>query len=155
MLQQPVLQERAAGVAAAMQLLQLLRASQVAAAEGGGGPPVATEAIGAGRWCGNIVWLVGVYGLGPGLRNGSHKKKTGKKKLLGTCKKSRWRTSPFSTGQHMGRPAARAVNSTGRPTEMAGRPDRARVSSASPPMSWTGPGRADIFKNPMGRAVEI
>ena len=58
MLQQPVLQERAAGVAAAMQLLQLLRASQVAAAEGGGGPPVATEAIGAGRWCGNIVWLL-------------------------------------------------------------------------------------------------
>ena len=33
-----------------------------AAAGGGIGPPVGTEAIGAGRWCGKIVWVVGTCG---------------------------------------------------------------------------------------------
>ena len=47
----PVLQQQAAGVAAA----------DAAATPEGHDPPVETEAIGAGRWCGKIVWLVGVW----------------------------------------------------------------------------------------------
>ena len=50
------MQQQAAGVAAADAV-----AVGVVAAEGDSGPHVGTEAIGAGRWCGKIVWLVGVW----------------------------------------------------------------------------------------------
>ena len=40
-----------------------------------GGPPVGTDSIIAGRWCGSIIWLVGVCGSWAGPRNPQGKKK--------------------------------------------------------------------------------
>ena len=47
----------------------------VAAAEEGSGPPVGTEAIGAGRWCGEIVRVVGTCGSWASPRNPEGRKR--------------------------------------------------------------------------------
>ena len=59
--------------------------------------------------------------------------------------------SPFSTGEHISRPVARPVKSTGRPTIWRARPYRALVSWASPSMAH-GRGRANLLENLMARA---
>ena len=47
----------------------------VAAEKGGSGPPVGTEAIRAGRWCGKIVRVVGMCGSWASPRNPEGKKR--------------------------------------------------------------------------------
>ena len=57
-----------------MLLQQYAAAAGVAAAVGGSGPQVGTEAIGAGRWCGEIVRVVGMCGSWASPRNPEGKK---------------------------------------------------------------------------------
>ena len=117
MLEQQISDVAAAAAAAAV---------GVAAAEGGGsGPPAWTEAIGAGCSCGKIVrvysWYVWLMGW---LAHGIQKEETGKKMYQVAHMRSH-----FSMVQHIGRPVARPVKSTGRPrstgrpTKMAGQPE--------------------------------
>ena len=95
MLQQPVLQQQqAAGVA---------EAGIVAAAEGGDGPPVGTEGIGGGRWCGKVVWVVSWYVWLMGWPTESRREKT-RKTNLQQQEATAHIPSPFSTRHYMGRP---------------------------------------------------
>ena len=48
----------------------------VSAGRSGGGPPVGTDAMGAGRCCGEIVWVVGMCGGWAGPPNPEQKRKT-------------------------------------------------------------------------------
>ena len=77
-------------------------AAGVAAAERGHGLPVGTEAIGAGRRCGKVVWVVGMCASWPGPRNPERKTKS--KHKITTTNTSAHLPSIFSTGQHTGRP---------------------------------------------------
>ena len=136
--------QQAAGVAAADGAGAAAGAAGVAAAEGGGGPPVGTEAIGAGRWWGKIMLVVGTWRMGWPTESTS--KKTGKK-----CnKKTRERIYLHLLVRD--NTWADPLNPRVGPWKWRAGPYRARVSWAALSMSWAGPGRADIFETLMGRA---
>ena len=75
MLPQPVLQQQISDAAAACATAACAAAAcaaaavRTAAADEGSGPPVGTEAIGAGRWCGKIVRVAGTCGSWASPRN--------------------------------------------------------------------------------------
>ena len=91
------------------------------------GPPIGTEAIGAGRCCGKIVWVVVMYGSWASPRNPEGKNKKTNLQYVQRRKTSAHMPSAFRMGQHMGRPVARPVKPTGR-------------------------GRADTLENLIGRS---
>ena len=112
-LQHPVFQQQAAGVAADA---AAATTAGVAAAEGDS-PPVGTEpserAVGV-----QIVWAVGMCGSWAGPRNPERKQANNNFQQKTT---SAHTPSPYSKGQQMGRPVARPVTSMCRFTEVAGR----------------------------------
>ena len=147
-----VLQQQISDAAAAASAAAAAAAAVgAAAADGGSGPPAGTAAVGAGRWCGKIVRVVGTCGSWASPRN--PQRQTRNKFVLTVpvqrINTSAYMPSPFSVGQHIGRPVARPVKSTGRPTEMAGPPvpSQCIVGLAANVM-----GRAVKFENAMGWA---
>ena len=63
-----------AAAAAAAATAAASAAAGIEATEGGDSLPVATEAIGTSRWCGKLVWIVGMYSSRAGPRHQKGKK---------------------------------------------------------------------------------
>ena len=125
-------------------------AAGVAAVKGGGGPPVRTEVIGQGRWCGKIVWvIVGTCGSWAGPRNPERKKNANQ-----TYDRSHTvflhLLEQDNTWACLGPSNQRAAPRKWRAGQCI-----TRVSWASLAMSCAGPGRADISETLMGRTVKF
>ena len=104
-------------------------AAGVGAAKRGGGPAVGREAIGAGRWRGKLVWVVGMY--------------VGFMGWPTECRRKTIQKTDTSERRLYFQLLVRD-NTWAGPRKWRDGPYRARLSWASPSMPWAGQGREKL-----------